>query len=127
MLGQAVTPPVECGTLREGKAMGTWRPITIKTEDGDLIIDALVVAPGLAVDGCGRRDLPRRQRWVITHIPSGLMVGIRNGSGAAFPTRHQAIAVAQRLAELTDWSALAKKDISEALREQIKAILDANV
>jgi len=107
--------------------MGTWRPITIKTEDGDLTIDALVVAPGLAVDGWGRRDLPRRRRWVITHIPSGLMVGIRNGSEAAFPTRHQAIAVAQRLAELTDWSALTKKDISEALREQIKAILDANV
>jgi hypothetical protein len=54
------------------------------------------------------------------------MVAIRNGSKATYSTRRQAIAVAQRLAELMDWSALSVKDIPKALREQIKAILDAN-
>jgi hypothetical protein len=57
------------------------------------------------------------------------MVAIRNGSKATYSTRRQAIAVAQRLAELMDWSAFSVKDIPDipkALREQIKAILDAN-
>ena len=93
--------------------MSTWRKITIKTVCGDLTIDALVVAPGLAVDGWGRRNLSGDSRWIITHIPSGLRVL------DPFRLRREAKAMALRLAELTDWSAFTEQSIPAGLKEKV--------
>jgi hypothetical protein len=99
--------------------MGTWHKITIKTVAGDVTIDALIVAPGLAVDGWGRRNLSGDSRWIITHIPSGLIVL------GAFRLRREAIAMALRLADLTDWSAFTEQSIPAGLGEKVGELVGA--
>lgn len=69
--------------------------ITVKTKQGDRTAVAYHSGvPGLVVsktlDGRG---------WGITHRPSGYLV-----SGETLPNRADAIALAKRLANLTDWS-----------------------
>ena len=103
------TPPALAAT---GWSAATFR---ISTADGWLEVDGIVRSPfGIdqrATDETGNRS------WFVTHLPSGLAVVSRARALAV------ALALADRIAALTDWEA---QNISATpeLREQVREALD---
>lgn len=69
--------------------------------------DDWVAVKGFVSDEFGIRDAGRRHpTWTVTHLASGMLVTPGN---AGFSRREMAIAFADRIAALTDWSCIDAK------------------
>ena len=99
------TPPALAAT---GWSAASFR---ISTADNWLEVDG-IVRPPFGIDQRAT-DETGNGSWVVTHLPSGLAV----------VSRVRAVAVADRIAALTDWEA---QNISATpeLREQVREALD---
>ena len=87
----------------------------ISTADGWLEVDG-IVRPPFGIDQRATNETGNRS-WFVTHLPSGLAVVSRVRALAV------ALALADRIAALTDWEA---QNISATpeLREQVREALD---
>src|SRR3954464_10322326 len=96
---------------------GGWRAASfrISTADNWLEVDG-IVRPPFGIDQRANDETGNRS-WVVTHLPSGLAVVSRARALAV------ALALADRIAALTDWEA---QNISATpeLREQVREALN---
>ena len=115
MNGMKQTRRNEQGAQAPAAASWSAASFRIRTADGWLEVDG-IVRPPFGIDQRAPDETGNRS-WFVTHLPSGLAVVSRVRAVAV------AVALADRIAALTDWDA---QNISATpeLRERVRKALD---